>query len=420
MALLRFAFTCLVFFAYAYAEPATSAKAKDAKNVVAGLGEPIKIVGKGKAEKAEKSVGEALRIVGWKEYQEELKQKKAQPKRSLGEVAETPYEAAMSDGGDLTEQAARRMAQAGFYCDDSGVFNQALLFSCTNAMRQNPMSFASNLRAKCYADAWLSSISNPVRQPLNYVQSLMNVAQQHSVAQGNAALMTHVVPGELDVAPRIKAAGYNIYQGSENVGYGYRSVLDVMVAWTCSDGHRNDLFACNVHDLGVGVAISPVNGLPYWTQNFGCLNSACYSCSGPGAWQTNIYGTGAMAPISNQMFLPTPAITPAIPAPNPFWWLPAPAPAPVPAANPFWWLPTPAPAPLPAPTPSLWWLPQSTPAPFWAPAGTSGSWKCNYNGICEKLQGEACFGPSSGQYCEECCNADRGIGLGRRKMLKAP
>lgn len=191
----------------------------------------------------------------------------------------------------VEENAARRSTQAaGFYCDESGIFSSALIFSCTNAMRANPWQFISQLRAKCFADAFMPSITSPPRQALNYNQFLMNAAQAHSVAQANAALMTHQVPGEMDVKQRIVANGYNINRGSENVAFGYKSVLDLMVAWTCSDGHRNDLFACTVWDLGVGVAYSPINGLPYSTQNFGCLTGNCYSCGVDSSWQTNLYG----------------------------------------------------------------------------------------------------------------------------------
>ncbi len=87
-----------------------------------------------------------------------------------------------------------------------------------------------------------------------------------------------------DVAPpvtrtyeeRLLACGYVSKTGvGENAasGFGF-SVERVVQAWLASPGHRAAIEDPSYRVTGVGVALSPKNGLLYWTQNFGALDDA--------------------------------------------------------------------------------------------------------------------------------------------------
>ena len=96
---------------------------------------------------------------------------------------------------------------------------------------------------------------------------LNKAAQGHSSIQAEFKTMTHKFPGLPSASGRITAFGYNLLGNvRENVAWNQRSVQEVFQAWMISPGHRANIEAADITEMGFGYADSS-NG-PYWTQVF--------------------------------------------------------------------------------------------------------------------------------------------------------
>ncbi len=71
------------------------------------------------------------------------------------------------------------------------------------------------------------------------------------------------------MARRITAAGYNWNSIRENIAYGYTTVARVMAAWWASTGHRNNILATDVTQVGFGYYYGSDNYGRRWVQDFG-------------------------------------------------------------------------------------------------------------------------------------------------------
>lgn len=94
--------------------------------------------------------------------------------------------------------------------------------------------------------------------PLTLNPSLNTVAQNWSIKQSDAGVMSHN-PDYYKQYP----AGWS--SAAENVAYGY-SVSNVVPAWIASPGHYTNLMSAST-DIGIGYYYG-ANGIPYFTQNF--------------------------------------------------------------------------------------------------------------------------------------------------------
>ena len=89
----------------------------------------------------------------------------------------------------------------------------------------------------------------------------------HSAYMAQTGAFSHTGRGGSDFIYRDKAAHYP-RPLAENIAYGYRSGVDVVVAWMNSPLHRANLLNCKATTVGVG-AVYAANGTPYFTQDFG-------------------------------------------------------------------------------------------------------------------------------------------------------
>jgi uncharacterized protein YkwD len=73
---------------------------------------------------------------------------------------------------------------------------------------------------------------------------------------------------------RIRAAGYDYSMAAENIAIGYSSADEVINAWMGSAGHRENILAPDLQEIGLGYFnLSPDPGVynyeHHWTQTFG-------------------------------------------------------------------------------------------------------------------------------------------------------
>ncbi|RKP25895.1 hypothetical protein SYNPS1DRAFT_28385 [Syncephalis pseudoplumigaleata] len=103
---------------------------------------------------------------------------------------------------------------------------------------------------------------------------LVRAAQAHSDRQGQAATMTHRLPGEPDLITRVtEASDGKLWVGwAENVGFGSRKEDVMMENWMNSPSHRENILEDYTH-FGAAMSIG-VDNKPYWTQVFANDGSA--------------------------------------------------------------------------------------------------------------------------------------------------
>lgn len=65
----------------------------------------------------------------------------------------------------------------------------------------------------------------------------------------------------------IESFGIKFSAAAENIACGQKTPAEVMRAWMDSPGHRSNILAANVTQIGVGAA-KAANGTLYWTQMF--------------------------------------------------------------------------------------------------------------------------------------------------------
>ncbi len=103
--------------------------------------------------------------------------------------------------------------------------------------------------------------------PLFANPRLIAAAQKHAQWMANNKKMSHTGSGGSSFADRIRAEGYSLRTGGENVAAGYKSVESVIAGWMNSTGHRANILNSNYKEIGVGV----VND--YWCAVFATPSS---------------------------------------------------------------------------------------------------------------------------------------------------
>jgi uncharacterized protein YkwD len=104
--------------------------------------------------------------------------------------------------------------------------------------------------------------------PLQPNPSLMESAQQYAqVLQEGSCFSHYCAAGPRD---RARAAGYsNFLQTGENIATGQPSAESVVSDWMASPGHRANILHPSFDEAGVGIALDPGDGRPYWVLVLG-------------------------------------------------------------------------------------------------------------------------------------------------------
>lgn len=146
------------------------------------------------------------------------------------------------------------------------------VIACTNAVRMSPNSFSGDMRCS------ISGVNGGLG-PLDKHPALTAAAQKHSQDNAQMGDLTHTGSDGSRVSDRVAREGYDYSSVRENIAWGYSSARSVVMGWMCSDGHRRNIMACDVSDIGVGIAQGR-DGRYYHTQDFGCPRGESCSCSG--------------------------------------------------------------------------------------------------------------------------------------------
>lgn len=98
--------------------------------------------------------------------------------------------------------------------------------------------------------------------------TLRLAARRHSRRMARAQTLSHQLPGEQSLGPRVTAAGYSDWHLlAENLADGGAWPGQVFRMWMASPAHRANIDDCRYHDIGIGVVIR--NGTPWTTADFG-------------------------------------------------------------------------------------------------------------------------------------------------------
>lgn len=146
------------------------------------------------------------------------------------------------------------------------------VIACTNAVRASPNSFSGDMRCS------LSGMNGGLG-PLDKHPALVAAAQKHSQDNAQMGDLTHTGSDGSRSSDRVSREGYDYNSVRENIAWGYSSARSVVMGWMCSDGHRRNIMACDISDIGVGIATGR-DGRYYHTQVFACPRGESCSCSG--------------------------------------------------------------------------------------------------------------------------------------------
>lgn len=106
---------------------------------------------------------------------------------------------------------------------------------------------------------------------------LISSAHAHNLAMAAADTLSHQLPGEPSLGPRILDAGYHYYYAGENVAWttdeSVTGVVDTHIAMynevPPNDGHRQNILSPNYRDVGIDVVIDAAHGKAWITEDFG-------------------------------------------------------------------------------------------------------------------------------------------------------
>ena len=87
---------------------------------------------------------------------------------------------------------------------------------------------------------------------------------------GNQAAHSHALWGVRypTMTTRLDYAGYEFSSARENIAFGFTSPASIVSAWMNSPGHRTNILASDITNIGVSVARN-ANGTLFFSQNFG-------------------------------------------------------------------------------------------------------------------------------------------------------
>ncbi|MFL6156153.1 MAG: CAP domain-containing protein [Marmoricola sp.] len=120
-------------------------------------------------------------------------------------------------------------------------------------------------RVLSLVNARRARVGCPALRPNAY---LNRAARIHNNLMVTAHNLSHQLPRESSLAPRIVRAGYTRWRYlAENLAWGGTSPVETYRMWMASSGHRTNIQHCASRDVGVAVAYS--GGRPWVTMDFG-------------------------------------------------------------------------------------------------------------------------------------------------------
>jgi uncharacterized protein YkwD len=96
---------------------------------------------------------------------------------------------------------------------------------------------------------------------------LMTAARLHAANMAKQDKLEHVLD-EMDVADRVKEAGYLFVTTGENIAWNQATPKEAVKAWMDSPGHKENMMNPDFTEIGVAV-MKNKKGQRYWVQVFG-------------------------------------------------------------------------------------------------------------------------------------------------------
>jgi uncharacterized protein YkwD len=87
-------------------------------------------------------------------------------------------------------------------------------------------------------------------QPLRHDARLRQAAHVHNIWMRDHNCFAHDCPGEPTVTARMRATGYPVVSGGENIGRGFGDAQAQLVGWQRSAGHNATLLNNSWPDIG--------------------------------------------------------------------------------------------------------------------------------------------------------------------------
>ncbi len=148
-------------------------------------------------------------------------------------------------------------------------FDEMLSLALSTSAATIPTSDLSREREAIFAATNQQRVRKRLA-PLKKEPKLMRAAQAYADLMAAREQMSHTIGG-LTLANKAKTVGYEFRQLSENIALNSRLVGDFVVSqqWMKSKGHRQNLLARDIVDIGIGIAGPSKQNRYYYCQLFG-------------------------------------------------------------------------------------------------------------------------------------------------------
>ncbi len=112
---------------------------------------------------------------------------------------------------------------------------------------------------------------------LRWNTNLVSAAHGHNLRMAKANVLSHQLPGELSLGPRLSAAGYHWRAAGENCGLttnwslaGIEAVQRAMYAEVApNDGHRRAILSTTYRDIGIDIVMDAAHHKAWLTEDYG-------------------------------------------------------------------------------------------------------------------------------------------------------
>ncbi|WP_179855206.1 CAP domain-containing protein [Paractinoplanes atraurantiacus] len=104
-------------------------------------------------------------------------------------------------------------------------------------------------------------------RPLELDRRLIEAANRHAADMARRDYFEHDSPNGESAGDRVSRTGYDWKRYGENIARGADSAWEVVDGWMHSRVHRENILDCDLHEMGIGLAIDREH-TTYWVQDF--------------------------------------------------------------------------------------------------------------------------------------------------------
>ena len=93
---------------------------------------------------------------------------------------------------------------------------------------------------------------------------LTKIAADHARRMAALDRIDHVLPGEGSFMKRVTSGGYDAAVAAENIGAGYKTLVEAMNGWKKSPHHNDNLLRAGITEIGIAVSYAPDSKFKYY------------------------------------------------------------------------------------------------------------------------------------------------------------